>query len=367
MMKKAIAIMMAVVVLASLIVLPVSAETLRGLSYTTPMDLQKYKTGTVSSPWEPHTGWSEDNGVLKGDDWIEYCYAVRVPAGGGLFYHPEQIGVKCTYGAGIYSVSDKSANGWADYLRHEETGNDQVNITAQKAETHNGVSFYRIDYTLNGIQRISLYAPSESGDLFSFNYTYKPSTGIAQEYEDDFWDVVNTASLKQKSASTPSAGTDPTPKPAVAPTPAPTAAPTSTPTYRGGKKTTTTDDGLTIVEYLWDDAIKIYVNGERITPDTNPVIVNSRTMVPIRAIAEKLGYSVTWFEDTQTVSMLRETALIQLSIGSDSMYSRGKNIKLDALPFIYENRTYLPVRAVTEAMGCKVEWNAGEQAVYITK
>ena len=124
---------------------------------------------------------------------------------------------------------------------------------------------------------------------------------------------------------------------------------------------------MVIVEYLWDDAIKIYVNGAQIMPDTNPVLINDRTMVPIRAIAEKLGYSVSWFGESQTVSMQKGSDLIQLSIGSNSLYHNSYNIIIDVAPLIYDDRTYLPVRAVAEAMGCKVDWNGPERAVYISQ
>lgn len=352
--KKTAAVIVAVLVLISVSVLPVFAETLGELTFTTPMDLQKYKDKNIKSPWEAHTGWADDNGVLKTDEYIEYDYAVREPASDGLFYRPEEIDVRRTYFSPVSSVSEFDDNAWKKYFIHDGISNDNAQIASQKTETYNGVEFYRIDYTINGIEEIILYAPSESGEMYSFRYRYKPSSGIAQRYKDDFWDVVKTAKLKQKTSSSSPASTP--------------ASPAGEETLgRGGKTTTTYDDGTQIVEYTGDDAIKIYVNGARIKPDTNPVIANDRTLVPIRAIAEKLGYSVNWFEESQTVSMQKGSDLVQLSIGSKSLYHNSTNIKIDVAPMIYESRTYLPVRAVTEAMGCKVDWNGSENAVYINK
>jgi len=364
--QKTASVMIAAIMLATVFVLPAMAESLEGLSFTTPMELEKYEPETVVTPWVMYTGWSSDNGVLKGDNWIEYCYAAAVAVDAkdvvtygkdamGSKYRttPEEIDVKCTYGAGLYSVSDLDKDGWLDYFKRDNSNvYSNATVLATNTETHNGVEFFRIDFTQNGLEEIILYAPSESGDLFSFSYTYRPSTDIAQQFKQDFWDVLDTVSLKQKGASSA--------------TPTPTTPP-SDEVRRGGTVTTTTDDGMVIVEYLWDDAIKIYVDGEQIKPDTNPVIVDGRTMVPIRAIAEKLGYSVKWFEETETVSMQKGSSLIQLSIDSNSLYKNSTNIIIDVAPMIYDSRTYLPVRAVAEAMGCKVDWNNSERAVYITQ
>lgn len=372
--QKAAAIIIAAMITITLSVLPAMAESIEGLSFTTPMELEKYKSETLVTPWVMYTGWSSDNGILKGENWIEYCYAAAVAVDSkdvvtygkeamGSKYRttPEEIDVKCTYDAGLYAVSDLDKNGWIDLFKSESSDvyrNAQISST--NIETHNGVEFFRIDFTQNGLEEIILYAPSDSGDLFSFAYTYKPSTDIAQKFKQDFWDVLDTVSLKQKGSSS-SNGAALSPSSTAAPSPS------GDVVRRGGTKTTTDDDGMVIVEYLWDDAIKIYVNGAQIMPDTNPVLINDRTMVPIRAIAEKLGYSVSWFGESQTVSMQKGSDLIQLSIGSNSLYHNSYNIIIDVAPLIYDDRTYLPVRAVAEAMGCKVDWNGPERAVYISQ
>ena len=372
--QKMTAAIIAAMITITLSVFPVMAESIEGLSFTAPMELEKYRSETVVTPWVMYTGWSSDNGILKGENWIEYCYAaaVAVDSKDVVTYGkeamdskyrttPEEIDVKCTYDVGLYAISDLDKNGWLDYFRSEGSNVYQnASVSSAGAETHNGVDFFRIDFTQNGLEEIILYAPSDSGDLFSFAYTYKPSTDIAQKFKQDFWDVLDTVSLKQKGSSS-SNGAALSPSSTAAPSPS------GDVVRRGGTKTTTDDDGMVIVEYLWDDAIKIYVNGAQIMPDTNPVLINDRTMVPIRAIAEKLGYSVSWFGESQTVSMQKGSDLIQLSIGSNSLYHNSYNIIIDVAPLIYDDRTYLPVRAVAEAMGCKVDWNGPERAVYISQ
>ena len=211
------AVIIAAIITATSSVLPAMAESIEGLSFTAPMALEKYEPEEVVTPWVMYTGWSEDNGVLKGEDWIEYCYAaaVSVDSKDVVTYGkeamdskyrttPEDIDVKCAYDAGLYSVSDLDKDGWIDLFRSESSDiYRNAQISSANTETHNGVEFFRIDFTQNGLEEIILYAPSESGDLFSFAYTYKPSTGVAQKFMQDFWDVLDTVALKQKGSSSP--------------------------------------------------------------------------------------------------------------------------------------------------------------------
>ena len=116
-------------------------------------------------------------------------------------------------------------------------------------------------------------------------------------------------------------------------------------------------------------AIKIVINGERIYPDSDPKIVNDRTMVPIRAVAEKMGFEVSW-DSVNYVASVKNPAdggLVNYKINSDvATKSTGGEIKMDVAPFISEDRTYLPLRAVAESLGAQVEWLSETRTVNIT-
>ena len=120
------------------------------------------------------------------------------------------------------------------------------------------------------------------------------------------------------------------------------------------------------------DTIKIYVNGSQVFPDADPFIMNNRTMVPIRVIAEALGYRVDWDGASRCITMTKGDFAVQVMIDSTwiTKYKGSKAPEYaffsDAVPTIQNNRTFLPVRAVTEAMGCAVDWDGNTRSVYIT-
>ena len=115
--------------------------------------------------------------------------------------------------------------------------------------------------------------------------------------------------------------------------------------------------------------IKIVINSETVFPDSHPVIVSDRTLVPIRAIAEKLGYTVSWDAETRTASLSNEKETLSVIIGNTEMVKESEGektvIPIDVAAQIMNDRTYLPLRAVGEALGCEVSWDAENRTVII--
>ena len=109
------------------------------------------------------------------------------------------------------------------------------------------------------------------------------------------------------------------------------------------------------------------VNGETITNDVAPKIVNERTMLPIRFIAEKLGASVDWVQESQTVIVELDDIKISLVIGENFAMVNNEKIELDSPSFVEDGRTFLPIRFVMENLGADVLWNNDTQTVTITK
>ncbi len=96
-----------------------------------------------------------------------------------------------------------------------------------------------------------------------------------------------------------------------------------------------------------------------------PVIVNGRTLVPLRAIFEAMGANVNWDDATRTVTASRGDTTISLAIGSDQLYVNGEAKTLDVPAQIINNNTMVPVRAIAESFGCEVNWNDEARRVYI--
>ena len=95
---------------------------------------------------------------------------------------------------------------------------------------------------------------------------------------------------------------------------------------------------------------------------------DGRTMVPVRFIAERMQAQVTWDATTKQVSITLGERKIQLTIDSKTYLLNGEAKETDTAPVIEPglNRTMVPLRLVSEALGLAVEWEEAHQLVYIT-
>lgn len=110
------------------------------------------------------------------------------------------------------------------------------------------------------------------------------------------------------------------------------------------------------------------VNGRVIAGDAAPVIRNSRTMLPIRIVAENLKAAVIWDEDEKRVTIISGNGdIIEVIVDSTTAYLNGKAYLLDSPAFIMDSRTYLPVKFVCDCLGAEVLWDGEERSVTITK
>lgn len=113
--------------------------------------------------------------------------------------------------------------------------------------------------------------------------------------------------------------------------------------------------------------------GETKTNDVAPKIVNNRTMLPARFVAENLGATVEWNGETRQVTIAGkhlvtgEEVVIVITIDADVATVNGEEVKLDSAAFIENDRTYTPVRFIAEDLGADVEWVGAENKVVITR
>ena len=129
--------------------------------------------------------------------------------------------------------------------------------------------------------------------------------------------------------------------------------------------------GEDVVVNLCIDNSQMKINGETVSVDpgrdTAPVILNGRTLVPIRAIIEAFGGTIVWYEDTQSVELLLGNERIVLSIDDTDAIVNGEICVLDTSPVIINERTMLPLRFVAETFGLGVAWDGKTRNVYIVK
>ncbi len=111
--------------------------------------------------------------------------------------------------------------------------------------------------------------------------------------------------------------------------------------------------------------VKVSLNGKTLKFDVQPTIIDSRTMVPMRAIFEYFGATVEWYGETRTVRAHKDNDYIKLVIDSKTAYKNGKEFKLDVSPTIIDGRTLVPVRFIGESLGVEVGWDNKTRTVVL--
>ena len=109
----------------------------------------------------------------------------------------------------------------------------------------------------------------------------------------------------------------------------------------------------------------ISVDGEAKEMDVSPIIRNSRTYIPIRSVVESLGASIEWIDSEKKVVIRSEEAEIVMKINNTSFLINGSNYNNDVAPIIVNNRTMLPIRAIAEQLNCEVEWEDATKTITI--
>lgn len=122
-----------------------------------------------------------------------------------------------------------------------------------------------------------------------------------------------------------------------------------------------------VVPVLAEDNITVVLNETVLEFDVAPQLISDRTMVPMRKIFESLGARVDWEEDTQTITATDGETLIVMQVDNVVMSVDGNEIILDAAPQVVQDRTLVPVRAVAEGLRAQVEWIEQTQTVVITR
>jgi len=113
--------------------------------------------------------------------------------------------------------------------------------------------------------------------------------------------------------------------------------------------------------------LRVVVNGNRVNfPDAEPFIDdNGRTQVPVRFVSEALGAEVSWEGSTKTVTISQGDKEIKIVIGKKDYTINGEKNLMDTEALLKEDRTFVPVRFVSEGLGARVEWDSAVRTVYI--
>ena len=118
------------------------------------------------------------------------------------------------------------------------------------------------------------------------------------------------------------------------------------------------------------DNIRVYINDVELICDVKPMLVNGRTMLPLRAILNGLSVpdeDIVWWQDTEVAEVTHKDMHIFMPVGFDCAYVNGEKRELDSPAFVEEGRTMVPVRFLSETLNFKVSWDEETATVYIEK
>ncbi len=116
-----------------------------------------------------------------------------------------------------------------------------------------------------------------------------------------------------------------------------------------------------------------YINGVAQTLDAAPINRNNRTMLPVRFLANAFGVTndgIKWDAATRTATLTNATTTIVVTIDKPTMTVNGETVALDSPAIIESNRTYLPVRAIANALGVSndnIAWDAATNTATLVK
>ena len=121
--------------------------------------------------------------------------------------------------------------------------------------------------------------------------------------------------------------------------------------------------------YAKNNSINVQLNGENISFDVAPQMVNNRILVPMRTIFEKLGANVDWDEQTEAITATKDGTIIRLDLKSrDALITKNgvaSKLQLDTAATVINGRTLVPVRFISESLGKQVGWDEANRTVVI--
>ena len=128
---------------------------------------------------------------------------------------------------------------------------------------------------------------------------------------------------------------------------------------------------VTLLAMVWipvyadNNEIAVYLDGAKVAFDVEPQIINGRTMVPIRAIFERMGADVIWDGQTGSAVCTKGDTVVRMTVNSMDLYVNNQLTEMDVPPAVLDGRTLAPARYAAEAFGATVQWSQKNNAVVI--
>lgn len=124
---------------------------------------------------------------------------------------------------------------------------------------------------------------------------------------------------------------------------------------------------LIFCQNVFADDINVKLDGEDVEfLSQSPVIIEGRTLIPLRGVFEKLGYEIGWDNETKTATFVKELTIVKVKVNAPELTVGGKSYSLDVPAQIINGSMMLPLRAVGEATGLEVEWENETKTVILS-
>lgn len=114
------------------------------------------------------------------------------------------------------------------------------------------------------------------------------------------------------------------------------------------------------------DDIQVYIDQTKITYDVPPQVKDSRTLVPIRKTFENLDANVKWNSKDNSITIVKEHTTLKLTLNKKTVWKNGKSTTIDVPVIAKDNRTFVPIRFIADSLGYKVKWNNSTRSVLIS-
>lgn len=111
--------------------------------------------------------------------------------------------------------------------------------------------------------------------------------------------------------------------------------------------------------------VRVRLDNQEVLLPAHPVVNNGTTLLPMRKLFEMLGSSVSWEPSTQTVTATKGSTKITITVGSNTAYVNNEAKTLDEPPVILQDSTLVPLRFVAETLGYEVKWKENEQLIQL--
>lgn len=113
------------------------------------------------------------------------------------------------------------------------------------------------------------------------------------------------------------------------------------------------------------DYYQVFVNNKPITFDVSPMVVDGRTLIPVRNVVEAINALIEWEESSQTITIIKDKTTIVLTVNGKTAVVNGKTMVLDAPVKIIGSRTMIPLRFISENLGCIVGFDNSTNSIII--